>query len=161
MRAFHPPFYLLSHWRTPLSIPTFGFCRAKNESYMKRFGKRWGGAGGEEKNLSSKGFFFSPCNKSIIFYNIAFLFICRLRRRVYTEIQGRESVLRGGCPRRRGLVLCSCIWYFLCRGRRQFHGWEIELRPWQSGRLFQSGYRQLKNSDKTTLKNRHHCRSRR
>ena len=38
--AFHPPFYLLSHWRTPLSIPTFGFCRAKNESYIKRFGKR-------------------------------------------------------------------------------------------------------------------------
>ena len=43
-------FYMLSHWHTPLSIPTFGFCRAKNESYMKRFGKRWGGAGGEEKN---------------------------------------------------------------------------------------------------------------
>ena len=38
--AFHPPFYLLSHWRIPLFIPTFGFCRAKNESYMKRFGKR-------------------------------------------------------------------------------------------------------------------------
>ena len=38
--AFHPPFYLLSHWRTPLSIPTFGFCMAKNESYIKRFGKR-------------------------------------------------------------------------------------------------------------------------
>ena len=33
-------FYLLSHWRIPLSIPTFGFCRVKNESYMKRFGKR-------------------------------------------------------------------------------------------------------------------------
>ena len=37
--AFHPPFYLLSHWRTPLSIPTFGFCRAKNESYSRVFWK--------------------------------------------------------------------------------------------------------------------------
>ena len=29
-----------SGMRTPWSIPTFGFCRAKNESYIKRFGKR-------------------------------------------------------------------------------------------------------------------------
>ena len=33
--AFHPPFYMLSHWRTPLSIPTFGFCRAKNGKILR------------------------------------------------------------------------------------------------------------------------------
>ena len=27
------------------------------------------GCRGRRKNLSSKGFFFSPCNKSVIFYN--------------------------------------------------------------------------------------------
>ena len=32
-------------------------------------------AGGEEKNLSSKGFFFYPCNKSVIFYNTANFFM--------------------------------------------------------------------------------------
>ena len=55
MRAFHPPFYLLSHWRIPLSIPTFGFCRAKNESYIKRFEKRCGGSAVAEGYGGTRG----------------------------------------------------------------------------------------------------------
>ena len=75
MRAFHPPFYLLSHWRTPLSIPTFGFCRAKNESYTRVFWKWWGGAGGEEKTFLQKSFFFSPCTPSSFSKNSCVTFV--------------------------------------------------------------------------------------
>ena len=62
--AFHPPFYLLSHWRTLLSIPTFGFCKAKNESYIKRFGKRWGGGRAGIKSDKSDKMPVNALNKS-------------------------------------------------------------------------------------------------
>ena len=132
MRAFHPPFYLLSHWHTPLSIPTFGFCRAKNERYIKRFGKRWGGCRGRRKEPykkaggTPKGFFFSTCNKSVIFYNTAIrkilsLFFCKRTAAVSFGLKIFLSVLMGDSGT---AILCtflqlSCInmqkyWLYFC-----------------------------------------------